>query len=287
MEKIKNSRARSFIVMLFVYLIAISGGIVLYDILPFNIYVNLLIADVFATVLTFIYSLVFDNASVYDPYWSVAPIVVGIYGVYSQGFNFVSTLIFIAVMLWGIRLTVNWAYTFKGLNFQDWRYTMLKEKTGKLYFFVNFFGIHLVPTLVVYGCMVPMLVAFENDFTFNYGTLYFFLVALCAIALQLVSDIQMHKYRKNRIAAFIRVGLWKYSRHPNYLGEITMWWSVALMVVCAMPSAWYVTIGAFANTLMFLFISIPMADKRQAKKEGFDEYKRETRMLFPIKKFTK
>ena len=287
MEKIKNSRARSFIVMLFVYLVAIGGGIVLYDILPFNIYVSLLIADVFATVLTFIYSLVFSNASVYDPYWSVAPIVVGIYGVYSQGFNFVSALIFIAVMLWGIRLTANWAYTFKGLNHQDWRYTMLKEKTGKLYFFVNFFGIHLVPTLVVYGCMVPMLVAFENDFKFNYGSLYFFLVALCAVALQLVSDIQMHKYRKNRTTSFIRVGLWKHSRHPNYLGEITMWWSVALMVVCAMPSAWYVMIGALANTLMFLFISIPMADKRQATKEGFEEYRRETRILFPIKKFTK
>ncbi len=287
MEKIKSSRAKSFLVMLFVYLVAIGGGIVLYDILPFNIYVNLLIADVFATVLTFIYSLVLGNASVYDPYWSVAPMVVAIYGVYSQGFNFVSALIFIAVMLWGIRLTLNWAYTFKSLCHQDWRYTMLSEKTGKLYFLVNFFGIHLVPTLVVYGCMVPMLVAFENDFTFNYGSLYFFLVALCAVALQLVADIQMHKYRKNRTTPFIRVGLWKHSRHPNYLGEITMWWSVALMVVCAMPSAWYVIIGALANTLMFLFISIPMADQRQSKKEGFDEYKRETRMLFPIKKFTK
>jgi steroid 5-alpha reductase family enzyme len=94
----------------------------------------------------------------------------------------------------------------------------------------------------------------------------------------------MHKYRKNRATTFIRVGLWKYSRHPNYLGEITMWWSVALMVVCAMPSVWYVTIGAFANTLMFLFISIPMADKRQSKKDGFNEYKSQTRALLPIKK---
>ena len=59
------------------------------------------------------------------------------------------------------------------------------------------------------------------------------------------------------------------------------------MVICAMPSAWYVATGAAVNTVMFLVVSIPMADKKQAKKEGFEEYKKETRILFPIKKFTK
>lgn len=287
MEKIKNSRVRSFLVLAFVYLVAAGGGIILYDILPFNVYVNLLIADIFATVLTFIYSLVFQNASVYDPYWSVAPVVVALYGICEAKLNAVSLLIVIAVIIWGIRLTANWAYTFKGLKFQDWRYTMLSEKTGKAYVLVNFLGIHLFPTLVVYGCMVPMVVAFENQLTLGYGTTYFFLTALCAVALQLFSDIQMHKYRKSKASPFIRTGLWKYSRHPNYLGEILMWWSVALMVICAMPSAWYVATGAAINTVMFLVVSIPMADKRQAKKEGFEEYKKETRILFPIKKFTK
>ena len=284
MEKIKNSRKRSFLVLAFVYLVAAGGGIILYDILPFNVYINLLIADIFATVLTFIYSLVFQNASVYDPYWSVAPVVVALYGICEAKLNAVSLLIVIAVIIWGIRLTANWAYTFKGLKFQDWRYTMLSEKTGKAYVLVNFLGIHLFPTLVVYGCMVPMVVAFENQLTLSYGTTYFFLTALCAVALQLFSDIQMHKYRKNRNGAFIRIGLWKYSRHPNYLGEILMWWGVAAAVVLTSPSAWYLAAGAVANTILFLAVSIPMADGRQSRKAGFAEYKAETRMLLPIKK---
>jgi steroid 5-alpha reductase family enzyme len=94
----------------------------------------------------------------------------------------------------------------------------------------------------------------------------------------------MHKFRKEGKGGFIRVGLWKYSRHPNYLGEILTWWGVAIASVCVLPTAWYLCIGAILNTFLFLGISIPMADKRQARKEGFSQYKTETRMLLPIKK---
>ena len=63
-----------------------------------------------------------------------------------------------------------------------------------------------------------------------------------------------------------------------------MWWGVALAVVSASPDSWYLIAGAVSNTMLFLMVSIPMADKRQAKKDGFAEYKRATRMLLPIKK---
>ena len=98
----------------------------------------------------------------------------------------------------------------------------------------------------------------------------------------------MHKFRQEKAQnpettpQFIRNGLWKYSRHPNYLGEIIMWWGIALSVVCAVPERWYLIAGAFINTCLFLFISIPMADNRQSQKQGFDEYKKQTRMLLPI-----
>ena len=94
----------------------------------------------------------------------------------------------------------------------------------------------------------------------------------------------MQKYRKNRNGNFIRTGLWKYSRHPNYLGEILMWWGIAIMSFSVFNDKIYLLVGALLNTLLFLFVSIPMADKRQSKKEGFETYKKETRMLFPIKK---
>jgi len=63
-----------------------------------------------------------------------------------------------------------------------------------------------------------------------------------------------------------------------------MWWGVGLAVVVSESAAWYLLAGAALNTALFFFVSIPMADGRQSRKEGFAEYKRATRMLLPIKK---
>ena len=161
---------------------------------------------------------------------------------------------------------------------------MLKEKTGVFYPIINFVGIHIVPTLVVYGCVLPAVYAIREALSANIPSIICLCVSLGAAVMQGIADIQMHKYRKNRNGAFIRIGLWKYSRHPNYLGEILMWWGVGLSVIFASPSAWYLAAGAVANTILFLAVSIPMADGRQSRKAGFAEYKAETRMLLPIKK---
>ncbi len=282
---LRKSRAASFIIVAFVYVIAIVVGVVSYLYLPFDFWLNLLLADIIATAVTFIFSVIFNNASVYDPYWSVQPIVITLaFALFSPELNLANILPVVAILIWGVRLTVNWAYTFHGLEHQDWRYTMLKEKTGILYPFVNFFGIHLVPTLVVYAATMPAVYLLYEPVTFNFGSVIFFFVSLGAVILQGVADYQMHAFRKGGQGGFIRSGLWAYSRHPNYLGEILMWWGVALAAVCVMPNKWYLLLGAILNTALFLFISIPLADGHQARKEGFETYKRETRMLLPLKK---
>ena len=61
----------------------------------------------------------------------------------------------------------------------------------------------------------------------------------CALTLQLFADTQMHRYRKSGRKGLIRTGLWKNSRHPNYLGEILMWWGVAVQAVSVMPDRWW------------------------------------------------
>ena len=145
----------------------------------------------------------------------------------------------------------------------------------------------MFPTLVVYACMLTVIFTFTLDFEMNAGGVIFFAVSIMAAILQGTADIQMHSFRKHRTGNFIRIGLWKYSRHPNYLGEILMWWGIALAFVCAVLNMWYLAAGALINTIMFLSFSIPVADKRQSKKDGFEEYKKQTRILLPIKKFSK
>lgn len=284
MEKLKQNRVVSFIAVTLVYIIAAVMGISVYRMLSLEWWLSLLIADVSATVVTFIFSVILGNASVYDPYWSVQPPVILIAFAIGKDLTSLGVLLIIAVSYWAIRLTVNWAYTFNNLNHQDWRYTMLREKTGAFYPIINFVGIHMVPTLVVYGCILPAVYAVINGLDVNIFSAIFVAVSFAAATMQGIADYEMHKFRNKRSGTFIRVGLWKYSRHPNYLGEIIMWWGVALSVIFAAPNTLYLAAGALANTLLFFTVSIPLADGRQSRKEGFDEYKKETRMLLPLKK---
>ena len=284
----KINRTASFIIIALVYAISSVVGVIIFNALKFDLWLNLLIADVVATAVVFAFSLIFKNASVYDPYWSVQPMVIALFIALNAGANALSIIMMAVVFTWGVRLTANWAYTFYGMAHQDWRYTMLKETTGVFYPLINFFGIHLFPTLVVYLCVLPVVYGIILNAPINAFSVLFCALSLVATALQGTADCQMHKFKKLKkqgvANGFIRIGLWKYSRHPNYLGEILMWWGMALSLVCALPSTWYLCAGAVVNTLMFLIVSIPMADRRQSKKEGFAEYKMATRILLPIKK---
>lgn len=281
------TRTQSFRIVGVIYLIAAVVGIGAYLMTPYlwGFWIRLLIADVLATVAVFAFSLIFRNASVYDPYWSVQPIVILVCFSIGKKLTLLKLLLLLAVLFWGVRLTANWAYTFKSLAHEDWRYRMLREKTGRLYPIINFAGINLVPTLVVYLCTLPAVAVTMSN---SKGSVISYLaLALCfgAATLQGAADIQMHKFRRRGSGGFIREGLWTNSRHPNYLGEIIMWWGVGICAVSALGMNYcYLLAGAVANTMLFLFVSIPMADGRQSKKEGFAEYKSATRALLPIPK---
>ena len=279
---IKN-RFVSFAVIVAVYVLAFFGGFLCYNYLSslsrFSYLISLLIADVAATVIVFIFSLIFGNASVYDPYWSVQPPVILAVALFKCGGTQLGYCLFAAVLFWAIRLTANWAYNFKSFEYQDWRYVMLKEKSKKLYPLINFLGIHLFPTLVVFLCVLPAVSAIHDQIPFNPFALIFVALSFASAIFQGIADIQMHKFRKLGTGGFIRTGLWKKSRHPNYACEILMWWGIGLASIFAMPERWWLLAGALVNTLMFLFVSIPMAEKRQSQKPGFEEYKKATRML--------
>jgi len=268
-----------------VYALALAVGVYVFDRARGSVYYRVFAADVAATVFLYLISLPLDNASVYDPYWSVAPIVIlplcmQEFGVWSAG----TIALLVCVTYWGIRLTANWAYTFHGYDHQDWRYTMLREKSGALYPLVSLFGIMLFPTLVVYLCMLPALHYIQTGGV-NLFTLFGFALCLSAATLQLIADIQLHRFQKQAAhrGQIIRSGVWRHARHPNYLGEILMWWGVFAVLLSVRPDLWLLGVGALANTLMFLFISIPLAETRMAGyKAGFDRYVKETNRLLPI-----
>ena len=289
---IKN-RYAALAVIIFIYVLAVLCGLFTYDFFEgkfsagegqSSFRLSLLLADITATILVFIFSLIFRNASVYDPYWSVQPPVILALAISKMnangtGVTLLGWLLFAAVLFWALRLTGNWIYNFKSFEYQDWRYLMLIEKTGPADPLINGLGIHMFPTLVVYLCVLPAVTAIVQGAAFKPLCLAFIVLCFTATVFQGLADIQMHRFRNSGAGGFIQTGLWKKSRHPNYACEILMWWGIGFASVIATGGPYWLLAGAAVNTLMFLFVSIPMADKHQARKAGFEEYKKNTRML--------
>lgn len=235
-------------------------------------------ADFAGTVVVFAFSFFFNNSSFYDPYWSIIPIIIAIYfawlGADAGADTLRASLLLLLVAFWGIRLTFNWARGWLGLGHQDWRYIQLQARNGKWYWLVSFTGIHLFPTILVYlGCLslYPAMSLPGNPL--GWLDLLAFAYTLSAILLELVADEQLHRFLKNkkRPGETMAGGVWRYSRHPNYLGETAFWWGLFLFALAARPDYWWTIAGPVSITLLFHFISIPMTEKRmRERRENFE-----------------
>lgn len=285
MTKIKDSKGLSLLLILFVYLIALAVGLGVYFAIAGNILLRVGIADAVSTIIVWAAGVIFNNSSVYDAYWSVLPPFVFLLLAFEYGFSTLSLLLIIAVWTWGVRLTVNWIYTFKNLNFQDWRYDYFKKNNKKLWPLINFFGINFLPTVVVFFAMVPGIYIVTENLSANYFSYLGFIICLASVLLQLVSDLQMHSFREKESDAVLDTGLWQYSRHPNYLAEICMWWGIYLMLLSAQPSLWWTGIGAVFMTALFLLVSIPLMEDRQiSRRPHYKSYQEKTSKLLLLPK---
>ncbi len=279
-------KSTSLLIVLFIYIFTFFLACLFFSILPIDHFtIKIILADIFATFIIFLFSSFLKNSSIYDPYWSVAPLC--IIPFFVSKLDFKNILMLILILIWGIRLTLNWAYTFRSIKHQDWRYSYFHEKSPKFWVLVNFFGIHLMPTIIVILVMLPAFEYLKTPATINLLTKFGTVVAILGILLEHFSDNTAHQFRKENPGKVNNRGLWKYSRHPNYLGEITFWWGIFLMMLSINPDGLLYLIGPLANTCLFLFISIPLMERRQLKnKPEYLAYQKETSMLllFPKKK---
>ena len=230
-------------------------------------------ADIAATLAIFIFSRLYKNSSFYDAYWSVIPPLIALYWALEATASGVEVtrawLVIILVWLWGIRLTANWATFWPGLQHEDWRYGPIKDNAGKLDSLADFSAIHLFPTVIVFISCLPIYAAVAMDARpLNWLDYVAAAVTALAILIELVADIQLHRFLNHRKEGEImKTGLWAYSRHPNYFGEWLFWAGLTLFGTAAVPSSWWWTVpGSIAMLVMFLAASIPMIDKRSLER---------------------
>lgn len=244
-------------------------------------------ADLAATGVVFAVSLAVANASLYDPYWSVAPAVIVVAWVVSAGPTGRSVLVAALVLLWAVRLTANWALSWRGLGHEDWRYVQIRGDTaGRApWWLVNLTGIQLMPTLVVFAGLLAVWPAVTVAGA-PLGPLDALAAAVtvAAVAVEAVADGQLRRFARDPAnqGRIVDRGLWRYSRHPNYLGEIGFWWGLWLFGLAAAPGWWWTVAGPVAMVLLFALVSVPLMDRRSlARRPAYAEHMRRVPALLP------
>jgi steroid 5-alpha reductase family enzyme len=225
------------------------------------------LADVAATLVVFGFSVRHDNSSLYDPYWSVAPVPIAVYWAAGapSGLDLRAALVLLLVAAWGVRLTANWVARWHGLGDEDFRYAEIRGKTGRLYWPASLISIHLMPTAWVFLGLLPTWPALSGGGRpLGALDLLALVVTAGAIAIEAVSDLQLRRFVRTRRdpSAVLDEGLWRLSRHPNYFGEVTFWWGLWLFGVAADPRWAWTAVGPASITLLFLLVSLPWMDRR-------------------------
>jgi len=247
-----------------------------------------LIADVAGTVAIFAFSFAFANSSFYDAYWSAAPPVIAVYlalvPAAVAGDRGRLLLVFTLVSLWAVRLTWNWARGWTGLTHEDWRYVDFREKSGRPYWAVSFAGIHLFPTVQVFVACLPLYPALVSARPLGWLDAVAALVTLTGIVFELVADDQLRRFVRSSPSRdqILDTGIWAWSRHPNYFGEISFWLGVWLFGMAGDAGWWWTVLGPLAITVMFVFASLPMIETRMAaRRAGWEEHVRRVPLLVP------
>ena len=283
-----QTKLRNMLVILGIYLIAIIFGVItFYQFQNGSLIFRLLLADVSATLIIWIFSLILKNASLYDPYWSVIPPIILIltYFYLGNALSFSVFLMLLAVTLWAIRLTYNWASHWKDFDAQDWRYNEIRDKAPKLYFLSNLFGIQLFPTLIVFIQLIAATHFIALNPSFNFIILIGSLMMIIAAIIQLIADEQMRQFKKEHIGQKVCMdrGLWKYSRHPNYFGEVLFWWGLYVMYLGAVQTLDVYMVSPILMTGLFIFISIPWMERKILRtRPEYRQYQKEVSMFIPF-----
>ena len=278
-----TSKLSSLAICFVIYLLAFYFSFILLPETTNNIWLKITIWHIYATLFVYFGSLVLKNSSLYDPFWSVAPLAIVIYlATISENSVLINLIILIPIIFWGIRLTRNWIIGWPGLNHEDFRYIDLKNTHWIKSEINNLFGIHLFPTLIVNLSLYPLLYVFTYEISITFSLCISLLFTLLAVVLETIADEQMRNFRNNPAnkGKTMKFKLWKYSRHPNYLGELLFWFGICLIGINSDAAPILIILCPIPMMMLFIFVSCPLMDERSLKnRSDYQEYMEKTSQL--------
>lgn len=232
----------------------------------------------------FLLALALEDNSIVDIFYGTA-FLVGCWGayLYSDSHHPRQWLLLGMVSVWGIRLAVHLFFRKKGKG-EDFRYRKWREEWGKTFVWRSFLQIFLLQGLIVVLVAKPVLLVIANpDGPLGWLDLAGVAVWLFGFSFEAIGDWQLAVFKSDpdNEGRIMRYGLWRYTRHPNYFGEATLWWGVFLIGL----SAPYGIVGLISPVLIaFLLLKvsgIPMLEKKYDGNPEFEEYRSKTNAFFP------
>jgi steroid 5-alpha reductase family enzyme len=195
----------------------------------------------------------------------------------------IGIIVTLLVTVWGLRLSWHVHSRNKG-KAEDYRYLAWRKEWGKWFYPRSYAQVYMLQGALLFLIALPVLVINKN-FGGDLNILVMLGIAVWIVGFffEVVGDWQLARFIKNEAnkGKLMTRGLWRYTRHPNYFGEVTLWWGIWL-VALSVPYGWLTIIGPLTITVLILKVSgIPMLEKKMAEHPDFAEYKKKTSVFIP------
>lgn len=238
----------------------------------------------------FIIAQVKKNNSIADIGWGLGFILIALISIIKTGLYLPRHLLTTTlVILWGTRISLYIAYRNWNKG-EDPRYIQFRQRWGSLALLYGYCEVFLLQgllllivasTIIIINCSTSPTI---NKFDII-GTLFW----LVGFVFETVADIQLYNFLHNPAnkGRIMKYGLWQYSRHPNYFGEVCVWWGI-WAIALSVPYGLIGIVSPITITILILFVSgIPLAEKQLEHLPEFQEYKKSTSIFFPLPNYKK
>jgi steroid 5-alpha reductase family enzyme len=232
----------------------------------------------------FIVSLMKQRNDVADIAWGLGFVAIAFFLFLIKTPTVQSVILYILIAIWGIRLALHIGLRSKGKP-EDFRYKKWREEWGKSFVLRSYLQVYLLQGFCMLIISMPIIVVSNaTDQATSPLILAGSIIWLIGFAFEAIGDYQLMvfiKHKKNK-SDIMQTGLWKYTRHPNYFGEVLLWWGIFMMVLPFQYGIWTI-ISPIAITYLLLYVSgIPMLEAKYKNNEEFQAYKKRTSAFFPM-----
>ena len=233
----------------------------------------------------FIIALMRKDNSIADVIWGLGFIVVALtILLVNSEYAIRQLLVMILIILWGLRLSVRIFIRNRGKG-EDFRYRKWHQDWGKFWIIRSYFQVFIIQGLMMFLIAIPFIIINSSG-----GNGLYWLDALGVVVwlmgflFETVGDYQLDSFLKgpSNKGKILDTGLWRYSRHPNYFGEVVQWWGI-FIIALAVPQDWLGIIGPLTITILILKVSgIPLLEKEMSKNPVYKAYKDRTSVFIPL-----